>query len=564
MNTIKSNLQFFVRASEKFEDKICVLNSKKPTSEEECIKHSNNVNGIRKYALSGAAEIIVMCAHKVRFDESILNLIDILEDSKKFNKKVTIHIDEAHAYVPMFRDHVITINNYNVVEQIYLYSATPFNIWDPNSTHRIFRQVYIVDVEEQFNIKKSEKYFGIENCKHIIDEDDGFEMVDYIVPKNVIDIYNILHNKSIENDIWYENNSPFQLGNEYKYLNYVAFTLKALKMYGNVSNDKFSYNFIPGYIRVMSHYGISDIILKRFNKAVVVVINGDGTYEFTKDESTNMKLAYKPIPHNKEPSEQILYIKNKYPNRPLFVTGFHCVSMSVTLINEELGNFDNVIISHDQFINQPDRGYQCVGRFLFNYINWKDPDSIKETKIHTNSGATINACIEYERQIDVIMSEMSGSLREQGEVCGKVKVKPTKKIKERKNDKIEKYSTIHKPKTFSVTDEDEEEEIWIKACEYYKGFTGKKLKGKSKPKINEGLYRCSTTGKAEVQTDVSSFKNTIKGWKWDSNFALTKDQYKYARVYVVYDDPEDKYDYSIIIRTMELENNEEVNQLLVK
>ena len=49
MNTIKSNLQFFQRAKEKFGDKICVFNSKGTKKDQSPdFKHAKDVSGVKK------------------------------------------------------------------------------------------------------------------------------------------------------------------------------------------------------------------------------------------------------------------------------------------------------------------------------------------------------------------------------------------------------------------------------------------------------------------------------------------------------------------------------------
>ena len=66
-------------------------------------------------------------------------------------------------------------------------------------------------------------------------------------------------------------------------------------------------------------------------------------------------------------------------NCPTFVTGYTCVGMSVTLINQNMGNFDNVVMAHQHF--STDKLYQLC-RFLFNYTSWsqENKDRIKKTK----------------------------------------------------------------------------------------------------------------------------------------------------------------------------------------
>ena len=57
-----------------------------------------------------------------------------------------------------------------------------------------------------------------------------------------------------------------------------------------------------------------------------------------------------------------------------------------------------------------------------------------------------------------------------------------------------------------------------------------------------------------------NMKKTLQGWKNTSNFAIVAGQYKYARVYVAYDDKEDNTSYTWFVRMMELEERREVHQ----
>ena len=162
MNTIKSNLQFFERANERFEGNICVFNSR--CKKDKNFNHSKDVRGVKNHIKKGIDNII-MCAHPKRFDHSIIELIEELYDSKSFNKNIVIHIDEAHAYVPSYREQILEMNSFSIVERIYMYTATPFNLWveEHEREHDLFKRIHIVDVEEQFQIMRSDRYFGVEN-----------------------------------------------------------------------------------------------------------------------------------------------------------------------------------------------------------------------------------------------------------------------------------------------------------------------------------------------------------------------------------------------------------------
>jgi len=456
MNTIKSTLQFFERANERFNGNICVFNSR--SKKEGKYYHAKDVMGVKTLVKDGI-ENIIMCAHPKRFDQSILKLIDELHDSKSFSKKIVIHIDEAHAYVPPYRDKILEMNKYSAVERIYMYTATPFNLWveEHERLHDLFKRIHIVDVEEQFGIIRSDKYFGVKDCSHIVSVEDP-PPIDMRIPDDFLktwgdDKHRVLleAGKSVE---WYGESYCFVLGNEHRYLSYVKHILGQLKGKG-IKEDEFTLNFVPGYCRKLTHFAIMEFILDIYPSGVVMVVNGEGTKECVIDESTgDVKVTI--VPHKNEPADQVKGIIEKYPGKPIFITGFHCVSMSVTLINEEIGNFDNVIFSHEQYNKNPDQHYQLC-RFLFNYINWKNPENIKKTNLYTNNKKYLDNCLEYEKQIDIIDTDMKGSLRCKEEVVGKVPVRRKEVPKERMCVKLEQFATVHQLKRCLVEDGNDDE-----------------------------------------------------------------------------------------------------------
>ena len=160
---------------------------------------------------------------------------------------------------------------------------------------------------------------------------------------------------------------------------------------------------------------------------------------------------------------------------------------------------------------------------------------------------------------------MSGSVLTRSEVIGDIKVKMKKVPEERRFDPLEPHARIVSLKRIPVLDGENEEEALEQVKEVYTRFTGKELKGKALPKKIEsgkhaGFYHCSTTGKKEVLTEPHKFRKIVDNWKKTSNFALKKGQYRYARVYVVYDDIGNNSDYMWFIRMMEIEDTEEIDR----
>jgi len=565
MNTIKSNLQFFERAKARFGRNICVFNSRSTKKEQTSdFLHAKDVIGVKRHLQNGA-DIVIMCAHPKRFDESIIDLLSEIEDSRKNVRDVVIHIDEAHAYVPAWRDKVVIMNSLNVTRRIYMYSATPFSIWtnerSVHTTEQLFKNIYIVDNECQFNVMKSDKYFGVKNCIFGNLPSGDYSLIDASIPREFIERWGNEKQRAKVigggEELWYPKGAPFDIGDEIKMLSYTQHMLKTLNGRG-IDNSEFSYNFVPGYCRKLTHYALMEMILKIYSRALVIIINGNGTYLYRNEEES---LIGEAIPPQNEPSDQIEACVRKFPDRPVFITGFHCIGMSVTFINPSLGNFDNVIYSHEHYMDRPDIQYQLC-RFLFNYTSWDEEaqKKIKKTKLYVSTNELVQNCLSYERQIDKIDTEMSGSLRTRSEVVGDMKVKAKKIPKERMYDVLEPYSQILPLKRVSV-DEGEEAKKLDEVKKIYLDFMGKELKGRAMPKKGEdGFYTCSTTEKAKKHTNPSLMKKTIKSWKNTSNYGLRAGQYRYARVYVVYDDEEDPSEYSWFIRMMEISRCPEVDQ----
>lgn len=565
MNTIKSNRQFFSRAKDCFNTSICVFNSKPKAGENvEGFFHAKDEAGVVRH-LRKNVEYVIMCAHHKRFQDSIAYLLDGITDSNDLTKNVVIHIDEAHAYVPRYREYIVVMNNFDIVSRIFMYSATPFNIW--RREDELFEKIFICDCGEDFGVIKTDNYFGVKDCESLTHEDEEFPLIDPCIGDEMVDTWGNEKQKREHCERGSKWLSPlneeqwarpcFDLGDELSMLSFIKHTLKTLSDSGEIKGDEYTYNFVPGYVRKFTHYAIKDMILEKFSTAVVIVINGNGSNYFHKDGS-NRGLPMRSVD---ETSEQINQVKVSFPNRPVFVTGFHCIAMSVTFISRKTGNFDNVIFSHSHF--QCDVQYQLC-RFVFNHNSWSEQERtfIKKTKLFIGKGCRemLENCKKYELQVDLIDSSMSGSLRGKDEVVGNVPIKEKKIPREKEFDRIEKYTKVTLKKITVDDDKDDGQCCLKKVQNIYKGFMRKGLKGNAMLKKDEdGFYTCSAPKKG-VHEGSLKMKKTLNGWKNTSNYALVSGQYRYARVYVAYDDKEDNTSYTWFLRMMEIEDHPEVHQ----
>lgn len=571
MNTIKSNNQFYERSNSQFNGKVITFNSKYKTNSK---NHTNNIYELCDNIIEKKMLMVIMCGHQKRFTKTIKKIILKLNDSKSFNKKIILHIDEAHEYVPKYRKEILELNNMDIVNRIILYSATPFKIWHNDNKEKdieiikLFSYMYIVNIEKEYGLKKNKYYFGVKDCNQIDFKNikpKNYKLIDDNINKKILKIWETFNKKKNKTFIipekekkWLTSETNiFSLGDEQSFLTYIKHILTYSKNKNYISNNKYSYNFIPAYKRKITHFGVMFQILEIFNNALVFMFNGDGSYYYYKNKDGEIK--FKELDNHNEISLQIellLLSKSKFTNRPVFVTGLDCINMSITLINENLGNFDNVFFSHSQFMNNNAYLYQMC-RFLFNYISWNDKTKIKKTNLFLENIEHVKNCLKYEKQIDVISNVLRGNTLTLEEASGGLVSNNINQPPEVKYKKIEEYVKVNKLMRFSKDEHDDEEDKINNAKAYYKKVTGRELKGKSMPKKNDnGFYECSITQSKSILENVSNKRKELDKLKWYSNYQLTKNKFKYARVYIVYDDINNNSEYSIFIRSMEIEKNE--------
>lgn len=574
MNTLSAGMQFFGRMERNIQPKrIVVFNSDK-SSAGDC-HHAKSVINILKLIKqkSNNIKVIVCCAHTKRFKESIHDLLDMLTDSKN-NYKCSIHIDEAHKYIVENIQDVREFNNSAIITAITGYTATPDNIWKDKPDDPLFYRILIRDPEKELSIIKSPNYFGVKSC----------DLIDYnhiehnTLIKNMA-INSIIPESTLENSSkpftskhnWYEAGAPFSLGNEILLLSFIKYILPVLML----PSDVFSYNFIPGYCRKVTHYEIMELIHNVYPTANVIIYNGNGIQLFRRSEvngkssmiSNDEKMkSYAeqiscPIKKKKEkdalnePAYMNQQLIKDTSNYPTFITGFHCIGMSVTLINEIIGNFDHVICDHQHF--KKDILYQLC-RFMFKFEYWTPENrlKIKKTKFHSLTKEVIDICSNYESHVEKICAEYQGEKCTLREINGEEPSQHTER--ELKMIAIQSTQLVNTKqwKKFKVYDGNDDI-IWSEAENFYKQYhhKGKGFTKKTKPTINaSGFYEYSTD-KGPVITRVATF-DSIENEKWTNRFALNKHKYSYVRAFVGYERLDDPSEYTIFIKYVRLSDTD--------
>jgi len=574
MNTISAGMQFFGRMEKEVgSNRIIVFNSNK-SSAGNC-HHAKTVDDIfALFRIYPDIKVIVCCAHTKRIRNCLPRMLAQCEDSIRFreeNVKFIIHIDEAHKYIPENRDHIRDFNRCMIVSSITGYSGSPKKTWTCNDTNDpLFHRIRIIDTEAEYNIMRSPDYFGVDKCeKQVYDDPSTMERVSSIIIDEVIPdiVYSRAGMSTKNRRTWYDTRFPFDLGDEQLYL---QFTHHILPLIG-IKNDTFSYNFWPAYTRKSTHYQTVDIILQYFPNANVIVSNGNGHELFraipgsasSQSVRTAVQLNLEADAAEKkrllEPSYIFQKLIEPFPNCPTFVTGMMCIGMSVTLINESIGNFDNVIVAHQHLAD--DKLYQLC-RFLFNYMKWS-PEAkagIKTTKFHSLTREVYETCMKYEEFIEHC-NGFAGKSCTLNELDGYEPEPLT--IREEKKKAMQSITPTNPNlwKKFKVYDNNDDE-IWKKAGEFYKSILGKELGGRSKPDMNGVFYYCSTTKHVDKQSN-DSLRNMVNQ-NWWSMFQLLPNRNCYARVFVGYDVMDDPTEYTIYIKYVVLPNTLETMNILAK
>lgn len=579
MNTLASGMQFFGRMEEEVGSKrIIVFNSKKSTAGN-CL-HAKDVNGVMNLLRKHQdVKVIVCCAHDTRFKKTLPEFFTATADSKSLeNRKFTIHVDEAHEYIKTYRDNIREINALHTVVKITGYTATSKPIYTTDRNDPLFYKIHIMDVEEELSIIRSPDYFGVKNCE--------FKIYDDIVHDNIVRQANIepvippvvfdRANSERTSKKWYGVKTCFEIGNEILYLAFLKFILPQL----NIEQNEFSYNFVPAYLRKVTHYQAIDMILQQYPNANVVVMNGNGMELYRASTSshdgtitsrwiTNGEQVKRqnqvPLSEKKkllEPSYMIQKMIESTRNFPTFVTGYTCVGMSVTLINENLGNFDNVVMAH-QHLND-EKLYQLC-RFLFSYRSWSGVPrgNIKNTAFHSLTKTVAETCLQYEEYVERLSTDFAGKTCSLREIDGLDPETPTEREKKSEALSSIQFTNSELWKKFKVYDGNDDE-MWTKANEFYKGVMGKDMKGRSKPKTDDdGFYQCSTTVKGVTKQRSDTIK-TLTSQSWWSTFQLLPNRTEYTRVFVGYDNIDDNTEYTIYIKVARLERSDHTLAVLAE
>jgi hypothetical protein len=316
-------------------------------------KHVKNLNELNGLVLDNhtCPLVIVMCSNDIRYTDGF-RFINILNSNTTNIQRVFAYYDELHKYINMtltepigsittLRGIIEEIDSMDIVKGIMAMTATPKDILQKEGYWSRIRMIQLDD----FN---SKDYAGV------IDMD--FNTVDDFFPED------------------YKRPGPFDFDkHDTETLGFINHVLDRYPDILGFSQSR-QQVFIPGHIRRISHQAIRTEVFKRCPTAVVVILNGEektleyylGTDKYVGTDKKTVSLI--------SPTEEVCktvarVVREKdLIDRCLVYTGYLCVGMGQTLIEESLGPFTAAILSHLSLTN--DEIYQLFGRCTARSKNW--------------------------------------------------------------------------------------------------------------------------------------------------------------------------------------------------
>jgi hypothetical protein len=249
--------------------------------------------------------MVVCCSHKARF--RYLNaLLENLEKSKHFRKRVNVWIDEADVSIKLWSSKDFDFTRFSKVDRVCLVSATF------NSVVKMYGRIKVLG----FETTHPDCYMPLKEC----------DVVEYPSRGGVV-----------------EN------------------LASVLEMYPEVCASGMRL-FAPGMIEVSTHDEVADYLLSK--GFAVMILNGQRKCILCPDGEV-IPLALRMDPTTPDEISTVLprlYAKHNLARWPFAVTGQMCLGRGITFQSEEFA-FDYGVLPD---LTDAASAYQCVARLLGN------------------------------------------------------------------------------------------------------------------------------------------------------------------------------------------------------
>lgn len=420
--------------------------------------------------------MLVCCANKSRMLH-IKKLLENLEKSKLFNKRISIWIDEADVSVKLWTK-TVDFTKFSHVDRVVLVSATF------DSVFKMYDTIRIKGYEEVFNLPT---YLRYEECEITEEEENKQSCFEYL--KGILDKHPEMSQPGAR-------------------------------------------LFAPGEIKVSTHDEIADML--RARNFAVMILNGQRK-EIILPDGTKIRISLAAnIEAPGELSSKLaeLYVQHGLSRFPFAITGQICLGRGITFQSP------NFMFSHGVIPDLKDEAaiYQCVARLLG---NTKEFDGFTPPKVfcsyrtnvvckHLARIAENVARVTYEKGwVDVSMAmveEIVGQKPSNKELTPEQKERIAVRKEQEENVRLEEFENMNA--------------LIARYREIRKIYSKCKLPTRSptEPYKVDGKYKCSIGGRSEVQT-VEAIQRFASGMKsWGAGASDSKRGDLICRVYAGYRD----------------------------
>lgn len=336
-NTSSNQQQFYHRIPK---DKVFSVGSFK----------DNDMRNLRRIAHM-TVPIVTLCCNTTQLKAIHDTCMLLQEKENKHYNSIFLYIDEIHLYIKMAKECIENICVLSIVQKIIGLTATPLEV---------------ICLEEQ------DPHWSNLKCTDLTWlESNYFESNYFSLSSHE---YTFVELKSVQEKMKQE---KVKENLTISYASYV------MDLFPDEFFQENKFTFVPSDVQVKYHHQMKDLIFRKCENSIVLMLNGNSKSIFT-DRFTEIKLQEtKNVAGTtqKQPSELIadILLRENLIGRPLFITGHNCIQIGISLASETTGSFTGSIISCSTMHKNADALYQIVARTTGNMMAWQ---TFRKTRIY--------------------------------------------------------------------------------------------------------------------------------------------------------------------------------------
>lgn len=332
-NTHLNQNQFLSRLTQSVDPNKLVSLGSKITN----IKHhyKKTCEILYKIFLGDIPDVIVVCSNHVRYRD-IYGLICNLQNLKQ-EYRCFVYFDEVHKIFDSIKSFLTELDQLKNIVGILGMTATPEKI-------RGFGNLLDLSTCETIKLPKSEYYYNLEK-----------------------------DHQHVEPNL--------------RYTSATCYAISVLEKYPTEFFTPDKRTFIPSEFSTECHMTVKHKIMEKYINSVVCVINGCVKRIYFQEDGNekSIDIDLETSRECAEFSEKLAFVLNSYRlvARPIFITGYICLSLGITLCHKSLGPFTASIVSHLHLYKEGkyDDLYQLAARTAGNMKHWATFSRQQKTKI---------------------------------------------------------------------------------------------------------------------------------------------------------------------------------------